>query len=296
MSRIPRPGKVTFVHDRNYPKISIVTPSYNQGEFLERTILSVLDQGYPNLEYIIIDGQSSDQSVEIIKKYEKHLAYWVSEEDRGQSHAINKGFGHASGELFGWLNSDDWYSSGALQAVAEAARLNPSASVIVGAGDMVDEEGNLVRYVKPDAITRESLYGWLHSYFWQPSCFFSKDAWIQCGPLDEELQYAMDLDLWLKIAKRFPFLTIDRNLSTSLKHPRAKTTASNYLSVMEAALVIASHGGNKTVSADLKRYADYLDEKERAYTLRLAHMEQSASWRITAPLRFLRAKMAGLLQ
>jgi glycosyltransferase involved in cell wall biosynthesis len=92
------------------PKISIVTPSFNQGMFLEKTILSVLEQGYPNLEYIIIDGGSSDNSVEIIKKYEKHLAYWESEPDQGQSHAINKGFERATGEIFGWLNSDDWYA------------------------------------------------------------------------------------------------------------------------------------------------------------------------------------------
>jgi glycosyltransferase involved in cell wall biosynthesis len=110
-----------------YPKISIVTPSFNQGRFIEKTILSVIEQDYPNLEYIIIDGGSTDESVEVIKKYDQHLAYWVSEPDRGQSHAINKGFERATGEIFGWLNSDDWYHPGALKAVAEAFAANPEA-------------------------------------------------------------------------------------------------------------------------------------------------------------------------
>src|SRR4051812_20683804 len=101
------------------PKITIVTPSYNQGHFLEQTIQSVLDQNYPNLEYIICDGGSKDQSVEIIKKYEKHLAYWCSEKDRGQSHAINKGFERATGDIYAYINSDDFFHPGAFDRVAE---------------------------------------------------------------------------------------------------------------------------------------------------------------------------------
>ena len=103
-----------------YPKISIVTPSYNQGQFIEETILSVLDQDYPDLEYLIIDGGSTDNTIDIIRKYSKHLTYWVSEPDRGQSHAINKGFAICTGEIFNWLNSDDLLLNNALSSVAEA--------------------------------------------------------------------------------------------------------------------------------------------------------------------------------
>jgi glycosyltransferase involved in cell wall biosynthesis len=274
------------------PKISIVTPSYNQGEYLEKTILSVLEQGYPNLEYIIIDGKSSDNSVDIIKKYEKYLTYWVSEEDRGQSQAINKGFRHATGDLLAWLNSDDYYSSDTLKIVSEAAMSAPAAGAILGAGEMIDENGNLVHSSSiPAFVTQESLFKWTNDYFWQPSCFFTRQAWELCGPLDEDLHYAMDLDLWLKIANNFPFSIVNLNLSTSLKHLNAKTSAFAYLSVMEAAIVIASHGGGKTVLADLRGYADFLAEKEQVYQ----QLIESTSWQITAPLRFISSKVRRVL-
>src|SRR5882672_3579012 len=158
----------------SYPTISIVTPSYNQGSYLEKTILSVLDQEYPNIEYIVIDGGSTDNSVDIIKKYEKHLKYWVSEQDRGQSNAINKGFSHATGDLLAWLNSDDYYMPGALWTLATMAMANPEASAFVGTGRVVDETGNIL-YDKepPQLITIETLYRWMHGEdFMQPSSIF----------------------------------------------------------------------------------------------------------------------------
>ncbi len=124
-----------------YPGISIITPSFNQGRFLEEIILSVLEQGYPNLEFMIIDGGSTDQSVEIIKKYEPYLSFWVSEEDQGQTHAINKGFKRASGELINWLNSDDMLVEGALEKLALAALKKPEAEVYYGDYKAVDGAG-----------------------------------------------------------------------------------------------------------------------------------------------------------
>src|SRR5688572_2633651 len=119
------------VVQKKYPKISIITPSYNQGEYIEKTILSVLEQNYPNLEYIIIDGGSTDNSTEIIRKYADRITYWISEPDKGQSDAINKGLKLATGDIVNWLNSDDYYEPGALFKVAEAFN-NPEVNVFAG--------------------------------------------------------------------------------------------------------------------------------------------------------------------
>ena len=128
----------------NLPKISIITPSFNQAHFLERTMLSVLSQNYPNLEYIIIDGGSTDGSVEIIKKYEDRLAHWVSEKDRGQSHALNKGFARATGDIIGWLNSDDLYCNDALMRVAKACLACPEDEAWYGGIYIADSEDRIL--------------------------------------------------------------------------------------------------------------------------------------------------------
>ena len=233
-----------------YPKFTVVTPTFNQGEFIEKTIDSVLSQGYPNLEFIIIDGGSSDNTVEINKKYERHLAFWVSEADRGQSHAINKGFARSTGSILTWLNSDDWYTPGALNCFAEACREQPDCHVWVGDGDMLDEAGDVFHHPKyAGEITLNSLYQWMSDHdFMQPSAAFSRTVWGACGPLDEREHIALDVDFWLRIAiKGFLFAGIDGLLSHSLMHPAAKTTALREQMHIEAALVIARHGGHQFV-------------------------------------------------
>lgn len=260
-----------------YPKISIVTPSFNQGKFLEKTILSVLEQDYPNLEYIIIDGGSTDESVEIIRKYEDRLTYWVSEPDRGQSHAINKGFEKATGEIFGWLNSDDYYASGALKAVVDAYLLNPDAGVVVGAGDMVDEEGNVLFGAARTTITLETLCNWFHEFFWQPSCFFKKEVWTQCGPLNEQVHYAMDLDLWVRIAKKFEFKTTDVMISHNLRHPKAKTTEFMHRSHVDAAMVIMHNVGEAPARHMLEDCLKIISERESSILELLAQRDRELS-------------------
>ena len=133
----------------DWPRISIVTPSYNQGKFLEETIRSVFLQGYPNLEYIIIDGGSTDNSIEIIKKYEPWLTYWVSEKDRGQSHAINKGFEHATGEIYGWLNSDDYFLPRALKAFAQASIKDKNSVAWAGSALEINKIGEKTGEFEP---------------------------------------------------------------------------------------------------------------------------------------------------
>jgi glycosyltransferase involved in cell wall biosynthesis len=235
-----------------------VTPSYNQGKYLEKTILSVLDQDYPNLEHIVIDGGSTDESVEIIKKYQKHLKYWVSEPDRGQSHALNKGFGYATGDLFTWLNSDDYYMPGTLHKIARVAAAHPEAGVFVGTGQIVDSAGKRWYYKKPqNQIDLESLRNWMNQEnFMQPSCFFRKDAWKKAGPLDEKLHIAFDLDLWLRMAEKdCKFVSIQDLLSTALRHDGAKTTAFQRWMTVDLIMVIMRHGGEDAVRPHLEDMA-----------------------------------------
>lgn len=248
-----------------YPKFTVVTPTYNQDQFIERTIDSVLSQGYPNLEFIIVDGGSQDNTVKIIKKYEHHLSWWVSEPDRGQSHAINKGMARATGDYLTWLNSDDWYLPGALQHMQEVFAANAEAGMVVGAGRMVGLSGKKLNSVVPKAqITLETLYAWLNGGdFLQPSSAFTRKAWEAAGnKINEEIHIALDVDLWLRMARSgVQFVTTDAFLSEALVHPQAKTTAFEDLMRLDCALVIIHHGGEhvvrKTLDEMITRYSWY---------------------------------------
>jgi glycosyltransferase involved in cell wall biosynthesis len=207
-----------------WPRVSVVTPSYNQGQFIEQTIRSVLLQGYPNLEYIVIDGGSTDASVEVIRKYERHLAYWVSERDRGQSHAINKGFARATGEIMCWLNSDDFYLPGTLRAVAETLANGAGAYAVVGHCVQVYADGSppTVGVGKFEGLTR-LLEFWKGYHMHQPSIFWRREVFERVGPLDERQHYIMDFDYWVRVARHFEFKNLDRELSCATYHEDAKT-------------------------------------------------------------------------
>lgn len=210
--------------EKSWPRITVVTPSYNQGQFLEQTIRSVLMQGYPNLEYIIIDGGSSDDSVDIIRRYEDQLAYWVSEPDEGQSHAINKGFARATGEIMGWLNSDDFYLPGALQIVSEYLGYGIQNDAIVGHVLTVYADGRPAyqsegRYV--DLI--RLLQFWRGYQMHQPSIFWRRRVFEKVGFLDESQHYIMDFDYWVRIARLFEFKNVSQILSCATYHKQAKT-------------------------------------------------------------------------
>lgn len=179
------------------PKISIVTPSFNQGRYIEQTIQSVLDQGYPNLEYIIIDGGSTDESVDIISKYEKHLHYWVSEKDAGQTDAINKGFAKCTGDVFNWLNSDDYYEPGALHKLAALFMKNERTDVVAGKEwgfqDLQPED----RILHAGSVVCSNVYDTiLTGIIDQPCTFFRRDRISQFFPLDISLRLVMDRQLW----------------------------------------------------------------------------------------------------
>ena len=179
-----------------WPRISIVTPSYNQGRFIEETIRSVLLQGYPNLEYVVVDGASTDGSIEIIRKYERWLHFWTSEKDNGQGDAINKGLERVSGEVANWLNSDDVLYLGALRRVAEAYALDSTATLYNGSAVRIDSEGNYgTAYTAHELTPEKALEGKIPLP--QPAIFFRRDRWIEHGRLNRHFYYAIDTDLFI---------------------------------------------------------------------------------------------------
>lgn len=249
------------------PKLSIITPSFNQGAFIERTIDSVLTQGYQNLEFIIIDGGSTDQSVDVIKKYERHLTYWVSERDRGQSHAINKGFSRSSGDCLTWLNSDDWYPPDTLSIVAETFISKPAADIVVGSGEMIDIHGLCTEILVPPAvIDKVSLLDWFDGkWFLQPASFFRRTAWEQCGPLDENQHLTFDIAFYLAAAEQgFKYVTVPKTLARALRHPDAKTTVFSWRVFMEGALLMEAHGKSGEVRKVFERLTTRLEGTARA--------------------------------
>jgi glycosyltransferase involved in cell wall biosynthesis len=182
-----------------WPRISIVTPSYNQGQFIEATIRSVLLQGYPNLEYIIIDGGSTDGTVEIIKKYEPWLTYWVSEKDRGQANAINKGIKQTSGNILAWINSDDLYRPDTFAIVANRFSGHELLDLLWGRCQVINNESKPLFISDRSRYTRHTL-SWGIGALPQPATFWSRRVWQDTGGLRENFFYAMDYDLWIRIA------------------------------------------------------------------------------------------------
>ena len=238
-----------------WPRISIVTPSYNQGRFIEETIRSVLLQGYPDLEYIIIDGGSTDNSVGIIKRYQKWLAYWVSEPDKGQSQAINKGFEKATGEIYAWIGSDDYFLKDALKNVAHAYRASPKAGAWYGDSLFVTADGKKLGLRRPPHhLDVEAIAAWNENSFGQPATFFSKKAWQQCAPLDEHLQYGMDFDLWIKIAKKFTFEKVGAVLAIERFHKDAKTRRDQGMMYAVQCQIQIRHGYEKLAMEDIRQW------------------------------------------
>lgn len=194
------------------PVVSIVTPSFNQGEYIAATIRSVLDQDYPNLEYFVADGGSADQTVDILKSHAARLRY-VSEKDRGQSHAINKGFAATTGSILGWLNSDDTLAPAALSAVVDYFEQHPDVAMVYGDAEYIDAAGAPIArcaHIEPFNLRRLIHYS---DFIVQPACFFRRDAFQAVGGVDESLHFCMDYDLWLKIAQRYKVAYLPRVLA-----------------------------------------------------------------------------------
>jgi glycosyltransferase involved in cell wall biosynthesis len=206
------------------PKITIITPSYNQGAFIEETILSVINQDYSNLEYIIIDGGSTDNTVDIIKKYSDRMSYWVSEKDNGQSHAINKGLRKATGEIVNWINSDDQLMPGALLTIARCFIDNPTAIMVHGRIEYFGETTNYYSVNMPEKDI-EIRYA-AHICMPQPACFFRRKLIEQQGYLDESLHFSMDTDLFLRAGLHYAIVQIEDVISRFRLHGTSKSVSS----------------------------------------------------------------------
>lgn len=213
---------------KNLPSISIVTPSYNQGQFIEETIRSVLLQDYPNLEYYIIDGGSTDQTVEIIKKYEPWLSGWVSERDAGQSDAINRGWRRCSGDWLGWMNSDDTYLPDALWSLAREIMQYPDCGVVAGSAVWTDTSGQTIRHQTLSGFNYiEFLYS-LKNHLPSGSTLIQRSVVDKIGDLDISMQTICDTDYWLRAGLVAKVRTLPNELSTFRYHPGSKTLHLEY--------------------------------------------------------------------
>jgi glycosyltransferase involved in cell wall biosynthesis len=230
--------------DSNLPLVSIVTPSYMQARFLESTIRSVLEQDYPKIEYIIVDGGSTDASVDIIQRYADRLAWWVSEKDKGQTDAINKGFTHANGDILAWLNSDDTYQPHAITEAVEFLQTHPDAGMVYGDTNFIDENGHTIgRFPAAQTDLRRLRQGYVHIP--QQASFWRANLWKQVGPLDPSFYFAMDYDLWVRLAAITPLQYTPQLWANFRLHTQGKTIAADDRCWPEMLRVYYRDGGSK---------------------------------------------------
>jgi glycosyltransferase involved in cell wall biosynthesis len=226
------------------PTISIITPSFNQGRFIEKAIRSVILQEYPKIEYIIIDGGSNDESLEIIRKYEKMISYWISEPDGGQGNAINKGMEHASGDIIAWLNSDDCYTAGAFSRAAEAFQSHPGCAAVVGACRRLTPAGQLLNIIQPNKLTRDDIVDWSYgeNLFYQPATFMASWAVKAAGKIREDLSIAIDYEYWLRLMKEGPFFACPHVLAEAAIYPETKSQSQRARLLSEQIRVMFEQG------------------------------------------------------
>ena len=233
----------TTADGRPWPRVSVVTPTFNQRVFLEETMRSVLLQGYPDLEYLVMDGGSTDGSVEVILRYADRLAYWVSRPDGGQSQALNAGLRKATGEVLGWLNGDDTYEPGAVSEAARVFAADPAVVMAYGDCANVDGAGTVFSVSRSRPFDYDRLLRRWPNFIAQPTVFLRREALAAVGGLDESLEFAMDYDLWLRVARLGRAVYIPRIQGRFRVHPDSKTTRHPDRFWPEVRRVSRRHGG-----------------------------------------------------
>ena len=223
------------------PRITIITPSFNQAPFIAQCIDSVLDQRYPNLQYLVMDGGSTDGTLEILRGYRDRLV-WKSERDRGQADAVNKGLRSAEGEIIGWVNSDDYYLPDCLARVVDCFARNPGAAMVYGRALMVDRDGDTIREYPTFDLKRDDLRR--KCYLCQPAVFVRRSVLQQVGLLNEALDICLDYDWWLRIGRDHPTAFCDHVLAASRHYGTTKTSARRLRALVEAGYLMREHFGS----------------------------------------------------
>ena len=254
--------------DNNTPLVSIITPSLNQAAFIDQTIRSVLAQDYPRLEYIVIDGGSTDGSTEIIEQHQRHLAHWISEPDLGQADAINKGMARARGQILGWLNSDDLYFPETVRTAVALFKKHPEAVLIYGNAVIIDEEAQFLRYfteIEPPNFFRLRNCA---DFIMQPSTFFRRSAFKQAGPLDRSLHWCMDWDLWCRLSAIGRVHYEPVLLAANRQHVSAKTQTGGRPRLTEIRKIRDRHGTSWWPHAHFSYLAKEMRRRGKSSVLR----------------------------
>jgi len=252
-------------------KISIVIPTLNQGDTIEDTIFSIINQDYPYYEIIVMDGGSNDNTLDVIDRYRPYLAHVTSAPDKGQSQAINKGFRRATGDIFAWINSDDFYLPGALSKVAEVFS-DPSVEFLVGSGDVISMENEFLRFIPERVLNRQALIDWKNDrWIMQQSCFWRSSLWYKVGGVDESLGLLMDYDLWFKFSSSCQPTALAQKFGIMRYYPDAKTVKFRSKTNQELAYVYAKYG----LCNELRELVDSLSKKNLELEAKLLSIESS---------------------
>jgi glycosyltransferase involved in cell wall biosynthesis len=273
-----------FRSDPDRPLFSIVIPTLNQGSFIEDTLLSILWQGYDNVEVIVVDGGSTDDTPAVLERYRPWISVLISEPDRGQSDAINKGFRRASGSILAWLNSDDFYLPGAFHTVLACFAAEPTGRWVIGSGDIISADQRFLRHVPSREGSAQTLLAIEDDCFLlQQSCFWSASLWQEAGGVDEGLSLLMDYDLWWRFSQRCSGIVTQEKLGAMRYYATVKTRRQGERFPAELATIYARYGA----SEPLEQLVQRLLKEKSALGERLSHLERQLPVRLLRRLRLL---------